>query len=208
MSSVSLDCISNKLYGIRQITFSGWNSYSPIFEKLITKIKPEVIIEVGSWLGASAINMTTLALKWKYRIDLIAVDTFLGDYGIWNGDNRDFSPYDTIDGTDRIFNTFMQNVRYYGFEKNIIPLRMDSINAFKILNAKEIKADLIYIDGSHDYESVLSDFRNYKLLLKDNGILLGDDYNHEDVRRAAGVIFGTQNIHVEDGKFWYENNGQ
>ena len=53
----------------------GWNSYAPIFATLIKRVKPRVIIEVGSWVGASAIHMAKLAgpecIMW-------CVDTFEG----------------------------------------------------------------------------------------------------------------------------------
>jgi len=36
--------------------------------------------------------------------------------------------------------------------------------------------DFVYVDGAHDYETVLADLHSYDPKLKENGILLGDDY--------------------------------
>ena len=41
-------------------TIQGWNSNNPAFRELIEKKRPKVIIEVGTWLGASAINMAAI----------------------------------------------------------------------------------------------------------------------------------------------------
>ena len=38
----------------------GWNSYGAIFQELISEKRPDTIIEVGTWLGASAINMAKI----------------------------------------------------------------------------------------------------------------------------------------------------
>lgn len=41
----------------------------------------------------------------------------------------------------------------------------------------EIKyVDILYIDGNHSYNGVISDFKNYEALLKPNGYLIFDDY--------------------------------
>ena len=46
----------------------GWNGNEPIFERLIRKTMPSVIIEVGTWKGQSAINMAKYLyqLSWLY----------------------------------------------------------------------------------------------------------------------------------------------
>ena len=41
----------------------GWMANIEIFENLITKQKPSVIIEVGTWKGRSAITMANVVKK-------------------------------------------------------------------------------------------------------------------------------------------------
>jgi hypothetical protein len=64
-----------------------------------------------------------------------------------------------------------------------------------------IRADLIYLDGSHDYEDVACDIAAYRPLLTPGGVLFGDDYDTwVDVRQAVegcGDAF-----RVEDGRYW------
>ena len=47
------------------------------------------------------------------------------------------------------------------------------------------KADYIYIDGNHTYKFVKEDIKNYYPKVNDGGILAGDDFQIEDVRRAV-----------------------
>ena len=44
--------------------------------------------------------------------------------------------------------------------------------------------DIIFIDGAHDYENILSDIQNSFNLIKHNGIIILDDVRHTDVCRA------------------------
>ena len=43
--------------------------------------------------------------------------------------------------------------------------------------------DIIYIDGAHDYESVLSDANNSIKILRKNGIIFFDDFIGDDVNK-------------------------
>jgi len=56
-----------------------WNSELPIFEELIKRNEPKRIIEVGSWLGGSAIRMAQICRDLGYDAKIICIDTWLGD---------------------------------------------------------------------------------------------------------------------------------
>jgi predicted O-methyltransferase YrrM len=85
--------ISDKIHGIGTDIFQdldilekdtqGWSSTGESFNEAIKKLKPKTIIEVGTWKGASAINMAKLTLAEGVRdveLEVICVDTFLGSY--------------------------------------------------------------------------------------------------------------------------------
>ena len=71
--------------------------------------------------------------------------------------------------------------------------------------AKEnIKADLIYIDASHDYEDVRVDLEAYWPLLNEGGVIFGDDYNEHQwpgVVEAVNEFFAFTTIQSKEG-FW------
>ncbi|MDD0148520.1 hypothetical protein PSY31_22805, partial [Shigella flexneri] len=41
----------------------GWGSNAAVFEHLINQVQPKTIIEVGTFLGASAVHMASLTRK-------------------------------------------------------------------------------------------------------------------------------------------------
>jgi predicted O-methyltransferase YrrM len=66
-----------------------------------------------------------------------------------------------------------------------VPLPQTSENAAQILTRLKIKADLVYIDAAHDFQSVLNDLTLYGELLQPDGVMVGDDFQSEPVARAA-----------------------
>ena len=53
------------------------------------------------------------------------------------------------------------------------------------LRYQGIKAEMIYIDASHEEEDVYQDLREYWDLLRDGGVIFGDDYTWDGVRLAV-----------------------
>lgn len=163
----------------------GWGSTDPLFETVIGALRPELIVEVGTWKGASAIHMGRVARKLGLSSRIICVDTWLGSVehlleAQWHPSLR------RKNGYPQLYFTFLTNVIASELTDVIIPLSMDTGNAAQFLRVKGIHPDLIYIDGAHDYNSVLNDLNLFWDILKDTGILIGDDYiNWPEVTRAA-----------------------
>lgn len=182
----------------------GWASTRPVFKEVIDKIKPKVIIEVGTWKGASAFHMTDLCLENQYKdFEVICVDTWLGSVEHWTGMFPHIQPL-LRNGRPILFEQFISNVIHKGYQDFITPLPVDSINGFAILKSFDIKIDLIYVDAAHDYESAKLDFSLYSQLLRSGGYLIGDDFFHQPIKKAAFEIFGENNIkpHGEDKFIW------
>jgi hypothetical protein len=163
------------------LDLQGWNSDAPIFEKWIGQINPEVIIEVGTWKGRSALRMAGLCDATIY-----CCDTWLGGIDHALGE----SEYDQQPRKwpFRVFSNFGANVIHAGFADRIIPVPQPSINAARWLSAKGITAPLIYVDASHEYVDVCQDLCAYWKLLRPGGVMFGDDYNDQNnpgVQRAV-----------------------
>jgi len=163
---------------------TGWNGNSKIFNVLIDDLKPSTIIEVGSWKGMSAINMASLCKNNNIKTTIYCVDTWLGAIEFWtyaNGDERDTKQKN---GYPQVYYEFLSNVVNENYQDYIIPVTLPSNTASKYFKYFNIKADLIYIDGSHEYDDVISDITNYYELLNDGGIIFGDDSNWDGVYKA------------------------
>jgi hypothetical protein len=162
----------------------GWNSRQPIFSELIREVRPSVIIEVGTWLGASAIHMATECKAAELQTTIWCVDTWLGAEEFWYSDLKD-RDLRLRHGYPQVYFDFLANVVQHGCQDMIVPVPCTSSIAARLLKARGVMADLIYIDGSHHYEDVRADIRNYFPLVRSCGVIFGDDYEWNDVRRAV-----------------------
>lgn len=138
------------------------------------------IVEIGSYLGYSTI---ALALNGS---EVFAVDDFYGP--------RDVS----IVGRNRelILEEFLDNTAAY---PNIRTIVCDHA-MFKPLR----NTDMVFIDGSHDYISVMRDI--IKWMDFKNLLLCGHDYAvyHADVKRAVHQLFGNDFALVEGTTLWFK----
>ena len=163
---------------VNKVDLNDWGSTAPIFEELITKIKPKHIIEVGTWKGASAIHMASLVKKHTLDCKITCVDTWLGalEFHLDPITPRDLK---LVDGYPSVYYQFLYNIREKGHDDIITAFPNTSSIAAWYFKAKNIKADLIYVDGSHEYPDVISDIHSYLPLLNDGGVLFGDDHTKE-----------------------------
>lgn len=158
----------------------GWGSDDPMFEQVIAKILPRTIIEVGSWKGRSAVNIVSTCLRYGVSPSLVCVDTWLGsfeNYSRHDGENKWLHEALRLDaGYPRLHELFMSNMVRHKVAKFVTPLPLPSSVAARVLVEKNVQADAIYIDGSHDYHDCATDLRDYWPLLRHGGVLFGDDY--------------------------------
>jgi predicted O-methyltransferase YrrM len=158
----------------------GWTSNSRSFELAIKEVKPKFIIEVGSWKGASAVHMAGLAPE----AHILCIDTWLGSPEMVSLNNNLYDHFRRLHGWPQLYFTFISNViRHVGRER-ICPLPMPSTVAAPLLKKMNIQADMIYIDGSHEYLDVARDVDDYWPLLRKGGVMLLDDYGFPGVKKA------------------------
>jgi len=190
----------------------GWGSAHHIFELLVRKVKPSLIIEVGSWKGASALKMAACCRDLQLDTQIVCVDTWLGSPGLYTRENDAF--YDSlkhVNGYPSLYYTFLSNIVRQGAQDFITPLPLPSVLAAETLRHFGAQADLIYIDAAHDYESVLADLKAFWPLLKPTGVLFGDDYlGWPGVTKAANQLaFETGcPIYAARGKFVIPKSGK
>lgn len=157
----------------------GWNSYHPIFEKTIKLTKPELIIELGSWYGTSAIHMAKIIKNEKLHTKILCIDTWFGSLefiGLHEKDHdRQLYP---VNGYPNAYYQFLSNVKHSQCDDVIIPFPQTTTLACKWLSKNNILADMIYIDGSNEATDVYNDIKFSWPLLRLGGVMFGDDYNH------------------------------
>jgi hypothetical protein len=75
-------------------------------------------------------------------------------------------------------------------EDKIEIIRNDSI--LESFNYEDEFFDIVYIDGSHDYNSVTNDIRSWIPKIKKGGFICGDDYTDiwPEVKKSVHDYFG------------------
>lgn len=184
---MSLDAIFRSLdierqYGDMDLSdlapdLQGWGSTHNIFRHVIETHRPRVIIEIGTWKGASAVYMLQLAEELGVETEIICVDTWLGSADVlWL--NPNIRPSLMLkNGYPTMFRQFIRNILAAGVARRVFPLPMTSSAAANVLIQKGVIADAIYVDGSHDGPEVLMDLTAYWRLLRAGGVMFGDDYD-------------------------------
>lgn len=131
---------------------------------------------------------------------IYCIDTWLGATEFWtNAADTEERDLRQRSGYPQVYFDFLSNVVQAGMQDIIIPIPNTSTIGAKILRHHGIIADLIYIDGSHDFEDVVQDIRSYAPLVRQGGILFGDDLNWSGVSAAVSQEIGEVRT---EGFFW------
>ena len=160
------------------------------FLKEIEKKKPKTFLEVGVFHGVTARNVCELLHKiHKNDFKYIGLDLF--------GEN-DENLNEAIPNT-KFSNPFKSF--YFKYIKKIDPYSIEAVtdllkkfkdnvhlikgNSNELLKKIDVsKVDYVFLDGGHSYDTVINDLINCKDVVKNNGLILCDDY---DLSYAPGV---------------------
>jgi len=183
----------------------GWNSGHPWLQEAIAEIRPRIVVEIGVWKGGSVAQMALKMAELGLDSVVIAVDTWLGSSEHWTSEewSKDL-PW--------LYHTFLENIGNAGLKGFVVPLRLDSLNAARLLRLLEIRPNLIHLDAGHDYRSLISDLSVWWPLLEPGGLYLGDDYhtvggNWPEVKQATDDFFYGWEIESTNGKCRVRKSG-
>lgn len=178
---------------------AGWGSQSSAFASLIAELRPRLIIEVGTWKGGSALHMADLLEKQGSTAKLLCIDTWLGALEFWSdqSDAERFQSLECRHGYPSVYYRFLANVCHAGHQARIVPFPLPSSTAALWLLRTNVRAEMIYIDGSHEEEDVYQDLLDYQRLVAPGGVLLGDDWAWTGVRHAVERFAREEGLTIE-----------
>jgi hypothetical protein len=177
----------------------GWGGDSPAFRELIAKEKPRLIVEVGTWKGASALEMASVCKELGLETKIVCIDTWLGALEFWT-DHSDPERYQSLQlrhGYPSVYYQFLANVCHKGMQDRIIPFPQTASTGALWFRKMGITADMVYVDASHEEEDVFQDLCNYWEVAGEDGLLFGDDYSWDGVRLAVERFAKEENRKVE-----------
>jgi hypothetical protein len=176
----------------KALAIDGWMSETELSWLANQAMFAQTIIEVGSWKGRS-----TRALADNTSGIIYAVDHFRGSPELVT----DF----IVDAPDWLLREFHTNLSDHIPDRiKIIPL--DSGAGAVHLLRKEVRADLIFLDGSHFYLDLIQELARYRLLAASGCIMCGHDFSTAFPGVMAAVYDGFLNLQVQlvpDTTIWW-----
>ena len=165
----------------------GWGSESAAFAEMVRAVRPKLIVEVGTWKGASAIRMADEVAAAGLDSQILCIDTWLGALEFWTAqeDPERYKSLKLKNGWPQVYYQFLANVCHKGHQQRIIPFPQTSATGALWLRYFGFTADLIYVDASHEEEDVYADLIAYWEVLAPGGVMFGDDWTWDGVRLAV-----------------------
>ena len=161
-----------------KVDLQTWGSPEdqPIFEEVMKRHRPRILIEIGTWKGASVLHMHKLSTKYDIGTHFICIDTWLGSNAPLWLDPKLRSLLNLTNGYPNIFQQFIFNAIASGAQEDISPFPITSTAGAHTLKKLGIQADALYIDAGNEEDEVYADLTHYYDLVKEGGAIFGDDY--------------------------------
>ena len=134
------------------------------------------ILEIGSWLGASALSFAQgLAEHNGARGTITCVDAWTAFFDEEKNSDAVHKNMQAMLSSDIAYDIFLHNINTIPKTITCQHLKGQSGALLPMLRAGQF--DVIFIDADHTYAPVKRDILNAIPLLKDGGIICGDDLN-------------------------------
>lgn len=167
--------------------YSTFEKQGELLNKLLKVLpkKPLKIAEIGVFKGRCTAMWNVELINNNIEYVYYAIDHFLGS------------------------DEHQKNIDYFSICKKNLDKISDNINLIKNNSLDEVKNyddeffDIVYIDASHDYNSVKKDILAWLPKVKINGIICGDDYvpEWEGVKKAVNETFKKFELH--NYQWWF-----
>lgn len=185
------------------------NLHSPIVDVLLDLFNPSFWLEIGSMLGGSAIVTAKQIKNRDSKCEIVCIDPFCGDVNMWcyEKEAKVFDRWRFLNiknGCPTIRERFMANICHYKMEDIIIPIPTTSTVGISLLEKllKEgrisYRPEVIYLDSAHEEKETLIELEKSWDLLKEGGVLFGDDWGwdavNSDLRKFASSIKSNEEV--------------
>ena len=171
------------------------------FNCMISKYKPKKVLLIGVYKGRDSSFILDASRNYGVDISFTGVDKFSDDFcADWPQEDQSKTWEDAGFGPAPSIEEARKNLSNVGFPNVHLIKSHDE----EFLAQDDQKYDLIYIDTSHDYETVRRQLHQVRRLSHENTIISGDDYSDHGtwgVKRA--VIDGTKEHGLFLNWVWY-----
>lgn len=143
----------------------GWFNHGPQVLALIEQHRPKVVVELGTWLGASAIAMARSIRRWGGTVT--CVDTWAGELNEAGGTQAGRPPLMVLSCARAMVQA--------GVSASVRLIPAMTVDAAQYWSQP---IDFLYIDADHSAAGVLADLHAWTPHVRSGGLIAGDDYDH------------------------------
>lgn len=134
------------------------------------------ILELGSWVGASALSWAQGLIQHNNaRGTITCIDAWKPFFNRQTHVDDVYLQMEQALSMETAYQVFMHNISTLPKTLTCQHLRGKSDHILPLL--RENTFDVVFIDGDHAYTPVLKDIKNSISLIKEGGIICGDDLN-------------------------------
>ena len=189
------------------LRLDGWCSYGKAIHlaQIIIDHRPEVIVEVGVFGGRSAIAMA-MACQHAYTGKVHAIDPWTKAAALEGGTNPENDAWWSALDIDKIYRTFMSNVRTLGVEDWIEVHRVHDVDALPLF--RDGSVNLFHLDSNHSEAVSVRSVRDWIPKVAAGGFVFFDDISWPSQLRALELLkndlglteIGEFDMHDEKGE--------
>ncbi len=165
------------------LPFSPFGMYfnGEYIQKLFEHNSIKTVVEIGSFFGVATRHIASLLPE-----------------------DSKFYAVDPWEMYQNSYEQFLSNIIISGLASKITPVKQQSTIAIDFFRQFNKKFDLIYIDGDHETEAVVTDLENYYPLLTQTGVMCGDDWLLKTVRAGIQQFAEKYQLTIyADCNFWF-----
>jgi cephalosporin hydroxylase len=195
------------------------NLIPDVVTSVLAAVRPRFWLEVGSMVGGSAIRVADVVKSQGAATEIVCIDPFTGDVNMWAWEQttrkaNDWQFLQLERGRPTIYERFLANVVAAGHADIILPITMTSIVGIKLLRrlASERRLStlpsVIYLDSAHEPDETLLELQHCWDLLENGGVLMGDDWDWDSVRKDVLRFVKTVRINFDEGQCLARRHGR
>lgn len=166
----------------------NWFNYPDFYNKIVNNNDFKTFVEVGVWKGHSISHLAKALLNKGNYFELYAVDWWdklPEGHDLWTT-HGDVLP--------ELYTIYSKNLERAGVRGHVFDLVGDSAEQAKHFEDRSL--DFVFIDASHDTESVIRDIKAWEPKVRKGGVLAGHDIHDGAVRK--GVEACLDNVAIND----------
>jgi hypothetical protein len=174
----------------------GWFNYPDMFAYAVQHAPQEAhFVEIGTWKGQSSAFLAVEIINSGKKIKLDCIDNFTGSV---------IEPGQMLDRDNqagRLYDVFVNNMK--PVEGHYTAIQGDSAETASLYQDESL--DFVFIDASHDYESIKKDITAWFPKVKIGGLFGGHDYAqpYPGIIRAVNGLLSKEKVQVFPSTCWF-----